>query len=46
MRTERELIEALAGSGKEIEKQIGMSLRNGQSLATFRKTIKWVLLKD
>lgn len=43
MRSEEEIIDMLANSIADAQKEIGFSVRNGQATEAYRKTLAWVL---
>ena len=42
MKSEEEIQNLLQGSYKEVEKALGIEIRNGQAMEGVRKALKWV----
>lgn len=43
MRTQDECLDLLASTTKEMEKELGIKIRNGQASVAVKKTLAWVL---
>jgi hypothetical protein len=46
MRSKDEIKKLLNSSGKILEKELGITIRNGQGLTAIKTTLKWVLQMD
>lgn len=43
MKCEKEILDLVNGTGKNIEKTIGIKIRNGQQYEAVKKTLQWVM---
>jgi len=43
MKTNSEIVDLLSSNTKEIERALGIKVRNGQGLEAVKKTLAWVL---
>lgn len=46
MRDEKEVQNLLSKKGKEIERELGLIIRNGQTLQGIKRTLEWLLGED
>lgn len=43
MRSQEEILDLLAAGRGEVERRLGIKIRNGQAIDAYRKTLVWVL---